>query len=682
MQGVPAQPPLLQQNSQTLAIETPGILSQPLVSVTPSPDEVEASAIISPVIGERATYTVPTSAADGEVVELAADVQRVGWVNNDQVAVTAMSFPDFNVYAGTLHASDSALEDVNYMGAVGFDLSQLDAYGASTSAELLLFGLNEDNQRLEQGIWEVEVLASDRSFWESPSYTSLLNAQIALPLKQMDVSELGYNQIVRIPLDPAALALLNGLRYQIKSLTLRIRGPETADSLFGFDGGLGAGSLGNPPRLVISTEPVQPTPTPIIVTETPTPSSVEAAAALVLEKTRVAESIGTPTPTPYNVMTATPTEEGGISYWTDPLGTPVLVVVPTEVPLNQETAEAQVAYATAAAIATGTPTPLPERIVTATPTATPLYFIATVTPENVMTLAAELVAATSIAQMQGTPTPLPTNAVIISPTPRFIVVTSTPIPLNVATAQVMEAEATVNTLLTGTPTPTPFNQATATPLPPLIPLDFFTPTPTPSATITLPDQVPIIYNNKILFLSDRAGKDPVTDEDYRVFALDPVDGMLYSVNEPWVYGLAQEQLGLSPDRRFVALVTPDNNQVLQLHIYSFEYGDTRQLTTVAEAISYDPAWSPKGDRIAFVGTEPGNDEIYTIQVDGSEPMRLTQNTWEWDKHPSWSPDATQIVFWSNRETGRSQLWIMNADGTEQRNLSNNEYNDWAPIWVP
>ena len=85
--------------------------------------------------------------------------------------------------------------------------------------------------------------------------------------------------------------------------------------------------------------------------------------------------------------------------------------------------------------------------------------------------------------------------------------------------------------------------------------------------------------------------------------------------------------------------------------------------------------------IAFVSASPGNDEIYTIRPDGSELKRLTTNTWEWDKHPSWSPDGTQIVFWSNRDTQRKQIWVMNADGSNQRNLSSNQFNDWDPVWV-
>ena len=98
-------------------------------------------------------------------------------------------------------------------------------------------------------------------------------------------------------------------------------------------------------------------------------------------------------------------------------------------------------------------------------------------------------------------------------------------------------------------------------------------------------------------------------------------------------------------------------------------------------MAYDPAWAPNADVIAFVSTEPGNDETYTINVDGSGLQRLTSNAWEWDKHPSWSPGGTQIVFYSNRHTGRPQIWIMNADGSGQRNISDNEYSEWDPVWI-
>ena len=97
-----------------------------------------------------------------------------------------------------------------------------------------------------------------------------------------------------------------------------------------------------------------------------------------------------------------------------------------------------------------------------------------------------------------------------------------------------------------------------------------------------------------------------------------------------------------------AIVQKDDNGILQLHLYSPIYNNVRQLTALKGA-NYDPAWSPTGEWIAFVSTDPGGDEIYRVDPTGAVAQRLTFNTWEWDKHPAWSPDGSQIVFYSNRD---------------------------------
>jgi TolB protein len=272
--------------------------------------------------------------------------------------------------------------------------------------------------------------------------------------------------------------------------------------------------------------------------------------------------------------------------------------------------------------------------------------VATPTPENVATVAAQQL----IESVYGTATPLPWGMIVITPIP-------------------------------------PPVSPTATPLPPLLGVDKFTPTPTPLAPVIVPDVLPDFIRNKILFMTTRYGPT-------ETYAFDPATGQLYKVTEPWIYPLAQQKVGFSPDGRQLALVAADQNRILQIYVRSFEYNTQRQLSTFngdspEDIISYDPAWSPRGDQIVFVSTNTGNDEIYTLTVDGSVQQQLTNNSFEWDKHPTWSPDGSRIVFYSNRDTGKRRLWIMNVDGSNQSNLSatlppvaNDQYEDWDPIWVP
>jgi TolB protein len=144
--------------------------------------------------------------------------------------------------------------------------------------------------------------------------------------------------------------------------------------------------------------------------------------------------------------------------------------------------------------------------------------------------------------------------------------------------------------------------------------------------------------------------------------------------------LARKTLTLSPDGQQEVFVRRDANGVAQLHVRNVNSERSRQITAFTRD-SYDPAWSPTGEWIAFVSSNPGNDEIYRVTPDGSIVERLTYNNWEWDKHPTWSPDGKQIVFFSNREVGRTQLWIMNADGSNQRRLLVSEFDDMYPVWT-
>ena len=152
------------------------------------------------------------------------------------------------------------------------------------------------------------------------------------------------------------------------------------------------------------------------------------------------------------------------------------------------------------------------------------------------------------------------------------------------------------------------------------------------------------------------------------------------MTQNWPFQVTQATEGRSPDGNHTAYVENDNLGVPHIYVRDNAYQGTLQITH-GNTWTYDVAWSPTGDLLAFVSQEPGNDEIFTIAPDGSDPRRLTVNTWEWDKHPTWSPDGKQIAFWSNRETGRRQLWVMDVDGSNQRQLLNSAYNDWDPVWV-
>ncbi len=85
-------------------------------------------------------------------------------------------------------------------------------------------------------------------------------------------------------------------------------------------------------------------------------------------------------------------------------------------------------------------------------------------------------------------------------------------------------------------------------------------------------------------------------------------------------------------------------------------------------------------RIVFSSARDGDDEIYVMNNDGTNPVRLTNNL-DSDTSPAWSPNQQQIAFSSNRD-GNYEIYVMNADGTNQTRLTHSETNDSASDWSP
>ena len=93
-----------------------------------------------------------------------------------------------------------------------------------------------------------------------------------------------------------------------------------------------------------------------------------------------------------------------------------------------------------------------------------------------------------------------------------------------------------------------------------------------------------------------------------------------------------------------------------------------------------PAWSPDGRKLAFVSQRDGNAEIYVMNADGSAQENLTRQPAN-DSHPSWSRDGGKLAFVSRRD-GNSEIYVMNADGSGLRNVTRTPRDDLDPAWSP
>jgi imidazolonepropionase-like amidohydrolase/Tol biopolymer transport system component len=91
-------------------------------------------------------------------------------------------------------------------------------------------------------------------------------------------------------------------------------------------------------------------------------------------------------------------------------------------------------------------------------------------------------------------------------------------------------------------------------------------------------------------------------------------------------------------------------------------------TRIAEGLSYEqqPRWSPDGTRIAFVSDRGGGDNVWIMNADGSDKRQLTKEDFRLLNQPSWSPDGRYIVakkhFTTGRSLGTGEVWLYHVEG--------------------
>lgn len=102
---------------------------------------------------------------------------------------------------------------------------------------------------------------------------------------------------------------------------------------------------------------------------------------------------------------------------------------------------------------------------------------------------------------------------------------------------------------------------------------------------------------------------------------------------------------------------------------------------VVDTVIGQPRWSPDGRKLVFVSRRDGNREVYVINADGSAQRNLTRNPVA-DSDPAWSPDGRKIAFFSTRD-GETAIYVMNADGSGQRSITRGIHRIGAAFaWSP
>lgn len=157
-----------------------------------------------------------------------------------------------------------------------------------------------------------------------------------------------------------------------------------------------------------------------------------------------------------------------------------------------------------------------------------------------------------------------------------------------------------------------------------------------------------------------------------------------------------EQPRWSPDGKQIVFIS-QRDKHLQLYIMDADGSRQRRLTNV-EDIDYQPMFSPRGDQVVFISRpEPAGmiHAIYTVRPDGTGRTLLSDQSAN-DADPHWSPNGKQILFVRSpiikkyyREMSKEDLarmrnsmevFVMNRDGSNLKNLTNNTSRDCCAYW--
>ena len=145
------------------------------------------------------------------------------------------------------------------------------------------------------------------------------------------------------------------------------------------------------------------------------------------------------------------------------------------------------------------------------------------------------------------------------------------------------------------------------------------------------------------------------------------EGPVPPVGSTVTMGALQVDVESAAGFRSLVLGTPSDRPIAFMALYGTKISRLQELA--------------RGAKIAFRADRDGDSEIYVMNADGSDQTNLTNDHEAAEYGPAWSPDGTKIAY-ARSATGNAEIYVMNADGTGQANLTNHAASDGAPAWSP
>ena len=163
------------------------------------------------------------------------------------------------------------------------------------------------------------------------------------------------------------------------------------------------------------------------------------------------------------------------------------------------------------------------------------------------------------------------------------------------------------------------------------------------------------------WLPDRSGllitAARIPNKRFRIWQVSAATGAVQPLTKD-----SETYFALSLDKMAGLLVSTQVKADFRLRLFNLENPSNNQVLADALTVAFAP-----NERIVFSSAMSGNDEIWSIYADGSEQRQLTNDAAD-DTTPVASPDNSAVFFCSNR-TGAAHVWRMNTDGSNQTQLT-------------